>query len=332
MKLYKFFLTVILVFILTGLDGFEKYIQAKGDLLQTYKFEGEIVYDKAYGGFKIFKINGSFPDKNIQLTVRNTEYNGDNVEPKWSPDGKYIAYINEESIKKNNIYIMDPDGKNKRKITNFNYGIIFNIRWNSNGKEILFIYNSKKPKEKIVGKAVNVKTGIVKDVIEEKPNGCSEIIPSTNEEVLICITPPMLSNKYSFTIYQKKGRAEAATGGKQETIIYKGKAYSKKKELLLKTAFNPIWSRDNTKFAVIIGADLIIFDKDGNQINLLANMCLDEGAACLRMWSYDSKKILYSCYCGAEEIQERIYILNLETKKSFFIAEGQHPDWYFQKK
>jgi len=337
MKLHKIFLTSIIVFILIGFGIFEKYIHAKGDVLQKNKFEGEIIYDRAYyGGWHIFKINGSFPDKAIQLTIKDSKYSGNNIEPKWSPQGRYIAYVNREWGRgknvKSNIFIMDFDGGNRRRLTNFSYGIIFDIRWSKNGEEILFTYNPNKPKENIVEKAVNIKTGIIRDVIEEKANGCYHVIPSANEEVLICITPPIWSSKYSFSIYHREGRADAATGKKQETIFYKGKGYRKKKELPLKTAFNPIWSRDNTKFAVIIGADLIIFDKDGNQINRIENLCRAEGGACLRMWSYDSKKILYSCYCGAEEIQERIYILNLETKKSFFIAEGQHPDWYFQKK
>jgi len=332
MRLYKFSLIIIL-FILIIFEGFEKHLYANKDVLQKNKFEGEIVYDKASGGFHIFKISGSLPAKEIQLTTRDKKYYENNVEPKWSPNGKYIAYINEGSIEKNNIFIMNSDGNNKRRITSLSQGIIFNIRWDKTGNDILFTYNPNKPNENIVEKIVNIKTGIVRDVnmIEEKIKNCPEKISSADEMVLIC-RKWLMPGKDSFTLFQRVGGPETKTGKQQEIIFYKSSTYKKKKEFILEDAYYPIWSRNNSKFAIMIGSGLTIFDKDGNLVNRIDNLCRDEGAACLRMWSYDSKKILYSCYCGAEEIQERIYLLNLETKKSFFIAEGQHPDLYFKKR
>jgi len=333
MRLYRISLTVIIFFILIGFDGFVNYLNAKRDVLQNNKFEGEIVYDKASGGSYIFKIVGSAPNKEIQLTKRDSAYYGWNGEPKWSPDGKYIAYVNGEPIEKNSIFIMPSDGKNKREIANLRHGIIFNIRWNKTGNEIMFTYNPNKPNENIVEKIVDIKTGTVRDenMIEKKIKNCPEKISSADERVLIC-RKWLMPGKDSFTLYQRVGRRETTTGKQQEIIFYKGSTYRKKKEFILEDAYYPLWSGNNSKFAIMIGSGLTIFDKDGNLVNRVDNLCRDEGAACLRMWSYDSKKILYSCYCGAEEIQERIYLLNLETKKSFFIAEGQHPDWYFKKR
>jgi hypothetical protein len=56
MKLYKVILTILIVIILIGFDSFEKYPYAKQAVLQKNKFEGEIIYDRAYGGLHIFKI------------------------------------------------------------------------------------------------------------------------------------------------------------------------------------------------------------------------------------------------------------------------------------
>jgi len=313
------------------------------------EFEGEIVYDKAYGGSHIFKINGLSPGKEIQLTERESEHSGNNIEPEWSPDGKYIAYVNRawRPIEKSNIFnifIMEPDGKNQRKITNFSYGIIFNVRWDKTGNEILFTYNPSRVGEHIGEKAVNIRTGDVRDVdtSAEKIKGYVKIIPSGNEQVIIC-DKWLGPGEERFIVFQREGRPETTTEevkgeirkflykykDNPDVILYKGNFYRKKKELNLQNASNPIWSRDNMKFVVFMREDLTIFDKNGNEIHRIKNPFPDEGAICLRMWSDDSKKLLFSSYCAAEGVQERIYILNLETKKFFFIAEGQNPDWYF---
>lgn len=56
---------------------------------------------------------------------------------KWSPDGKYLTYVNAEGIQ--NIWQMLPDGSQQHAITDFKSGRIFNYVWAQDGKTILIV-------------------------------------------------------------------------------------------------------------------------------------------------------------------------------------------------
>lgn len=315
--IYMFF-----IFCVSAVTGNETY---------NNEFNGEIIFDRAAGGFHIFKINGAYPYREIQLTKKEP----DNYEPRWSPDGKYIVYINRKKSETSNIFIMDFNGNNKRKITSMENGIIFNIHWAKDGNEVHFAYNPNKPRSEIIEKAVDIRTGTMRNIekTEEKFNECDRTIQSPNEERLIC-TKLLISGKERLSIYQKEkdertviNRIAAKFKKDQKIFSYKGIDYQKKTEMILEDIADLLWSKDSLRFAALIGSKLAIFDKDGHEIIRKA-LCKDEGATCLRAWHQDPKKILYSCYCGAQEIQERIYLFDLETKKSLYIKEGQNPDWY----
>jgi len=308
------------------------------------KFEGEIVFDKAHDGFHIFRISGMAPYKEIQLTQKDPAIARDNIMPKWSPNGTRIAYVNRETSGKSNIFVIDPDGKNKKNITSLTHGIIVNLKWDNNGNEIHFTYNPNKPGEEITGKIVDVRTGVMRDITKKgvKLKACDSAIRSPNEDLLIC-TKWLMPGKEKFIIYHaetikengiKKILSKITKQAKkdEEVISCDDTEYKKKTEMILQDASEPLWDRDSLRFAILIGSQLTIFDKSGSKTVRVGVLCKNEGASCLRTWSQDSKRILYSCYCGAEEIQEKIYIYDLETKKSIYITEGQNPDWYFPAK
>jgi Tol biopolymer transport system component len=331
--MYKFLIYSFLVFV---------YINtAFGDISQKNKFEGKIVFDRAYGGFHIFKIDGSLPEKEIQLTKKNIKHYENYVEPKWSPDGKYIAYIARPEIEKSNIFIMDSNGENIKQITNLSYGIIINMRWNRNGNEILFTYNHK---GEMLEKAVDIGTSAIKNIEgkEEKLEKCNYTIPSPNEETLIC-EKWLMPDKWKISIYQKEDSDRSWSkyitvkikkilhwlNDEQEIVLFKDNFYNKKREFFFEgLSFSPLWSQDSLRFANLNREYLTIFDKDGSEIARIKELCKGEGATCLRSWPANINKMLYSCYCGAEEIQEKIYLIDLKTKKYLYITEGQNPDWY----
>ncbi len=63
--------------------------------------------------------------------------------PRWSPDGKRIAYVLtkgdlEKSMYDSNVWIIDADGKNDRQLT-FARGADFHPRWSPDGKSIAFL-------------------------------------------------------------------------------------------------------------------------------------------------------------------------------------------------
>ena len=50
--------------------------------------------------------------------VRLTHYPGDDTDPTWSPDGKYIAFVSDREHKGlYDIYLIDVDGNNRRRLT-----------------------------------------------------------------------------------------------------------------------------------------------------------------------------------------------------------------------
>ena len=66
-----------------------------------------------------------------QLTVEDSSY------PKWSPDGKQIAFVSSREGNRD-IYVMDADGHSQRRLTN-DPGYDSQINWSPDGEKIVFV-------------------------------------------------------------------------------------------------------------------------------------------------------------------------------------------------
>jgi TolB protein len=60
--------------------------------------------------------------------------------PSWSPDGKRVVFTsNREDGKTSNLYIVDADGRNLRKLTNLSAGsVAYWVSWTADGKYVYF--------------------------------------------------------------------------------------------------------------------------------------------------------------------------------------------------
>jgi Tol biopolymer transport system component len=78
---------------------------------------------------------------NGSLQGRLSEIRGDLGD--WSPDGKRVVFSSDQDNqeRKADIYIIDADGKNLRKIVNSPATREFNMNWSPDGKKILYISN-----------------------------------------------------------------------------------------------------------------------------------------------------------------------------------------------
>lgn len=105
-----------------------------------------------YEGSVFVSPNGKFValqivDKNYKKYLRIIPLNGDKLGTpqaqfeiglmesiKWSPDSKYLTYLSGDGI--SNIWQISLDGKDKKQLTNFTAGRIFNFAWSKDGKQI----------------------------------------------------------------------------------------------------------------------------------------------------------------------------------------------------
>ncbi|MFN3689422.1 MAG: S9 family peptidase, partial [Fimbriimonadales bacterium] len=66
-------------------------------------------------------------------------------QPRWSPDGKYVAFISNRQKPKSQIYVIPSDGGEARPITNLEEGSIAEFAWSPDGSKIAFIYRETAP-------------------------------------------------------------------------------------------------------------------------------------------------------------------------------------------
>jgi len=74
---------------------------------------------------------------------------GDHVdsEPKWSPDGKWIAFLsNRQDEKQFQIYLIPSDGGEARRLTNLK-GTIRHFDWSPDGRKLVLLFRRKDPEE-----------------------------------------------------------------------------------------------------------------------------------------------------------------------------------------
>lgn len=70
-------------------------------------------------------------------SVRGIQY------PQWSPDGRWLAYTAGSLFDTYQINIIDPDGKNQKRVTSFSAGSVFCVAWLPSSRHIVFAYNRR---------------------------------------------------------------------------------------------------------------------------------------------------------------------------------------------
>jgi TolB protein len=122
----------------TEIDSSGLYIMDSSGVFKRFFLWGPSIYDPDWSpmgdwialevGYHIYKIQTD-RDSLIQLT-----YSGENILPRWSPDGMKIVYQKISPVESLGIWIMDADGNNSRFAIN---GI--SPSWSPDGTEILYV-------------------------------------------------------------------------------------------------------------------------------------------------------------------------------------------------
>ena len=90
--------------------------------------EGKIAFVRANQIYTMTKAGGSV----TQLTTT-----GKNYRPRWSPDGRRIAYVQEDAAGRKNVFVMSASGTNKKKVTTS--GTVNTAAvWSPDGKTLAF--------------------------------------------------------------------------------------------------------------------------------------------------------------------------------------------------
>jgi Tol biopolymer transport system component len=55
----------------------------------------------------------------------------------WSPDGQWLAFSEGELFQARNLHIIDPQGRNKRAVTNFSYGGVWGAAWLPDSRRLM---------------------------------------------------------------------------------------------------------------------------------------------------------------------------------------------------
>lgn len=220
--------------------------------------------------------------------------NGSSSSPRWSPDGKWIAFLADRGDKRQ-IHLIRPDGGEAQKITEVKEGIN-SFEWSPDGKRILFAkreaVEGKEEREKRFGKFA------VEDaeyqfthlwIVDVKP----DLWPSPEEVPCYKSDTPSKSDKGESA---SKNTKDDCISLPKPTQLTKGEEF---------TVNSYSFSPDGTKVAFshqinplrnsYTTSDISILDLETGEIHpIVSNPGYDGGP----VWSPDSRWILYSTSAG----------------------------------
>jgi len=313
---------------------------------QTSKFNGRLVFVQ---GQKRKNINHIYLLNDADQKIIKLTQKGRNFLPKWSPDGKNIVFVSIRNDHRNyEIYLMDADGKNQRRLTKTPGGNSTNPRWDGSGKKIFYrstimgdtqenildLTTSEIQTLGSTGKLPEVKTiNNINEYIKE--NSKKEIerdlakIEKDEKELQNVIKQrrnmfeylPSPDGKYGVLYYDLLKKIVLLDLEKNEL-----------KEIKSQQSGVPAWSKDSKKLAYgndENGDHIEIFNIDKNQYTQIKiNKTEDEGCGSELSWNRDSKKIVYTCGTDYIADSSQMYILDLETQQVEKLIKGSSPDWY----
>ena len=221
----------------------------------------KIVFSKTgHGDSEIYVM-----DVDSKRLMRLTDTKGHDNHPCWSPDGKKIAFKSGRDGQRGwmgitgEIYVMDADGKNQRRITNNNVSDMY-PHWSPDGKRIVFVSGRS-------GKNDNI------FIMDTAGKNLTRLTGDKSANVQPCWSPD--GQKIAF-ISDRDGNWEIyvmdADGQNQTRLTYDAKV--DRKELYKTEDSGPQWSPDGQKIYFTSrgdtgGAEIYIMDADGkNQTRL----------------------------------------------------------------
>ncbi|MGB7297589.1 MAG: hypothetical protein WBC70_18585 [Candidatus Aminicenantales bacterium] len=98
--------------------------------------------------------------------IKALDTKGGACRPHWSKDGKKIAYVSGKADNKGDIWIMNPDGSEKKRLTTDSQNYDYYPSWSADGKWIVYANTSHKQKGNWEIRIINVLTGESKQITD----------------------------------------------------------------------------------------------------------------------------------------------------------------------
>jgi Tol biopolymer transport system component len=240
-----------------------------------------------------------------------TDGPGDDYAPRWSPDGKKIAFVSRRNGNPE-IYVMDADGKNATRLTN-NPAKDDSLDWSPDGKQIIFSSNR------------DGNYNLYRMPVEGENAGLSRLTDTSFDELDPSISP---DGRQILFVENEKGTYKLSMMGIDDK---QRKRLTDAGDVMAYSA--GAWAPDGNRFAYVIGymdvRDILIGDKKqitsyltGDRVTWHQGMNLYPG------WSPSGKQMVF---VSDMDRQSDIYIILADGKGIFQVthteAEDETPDW-----
>lgn len=272
--------------------------------------------------------------------MRLTNNTANDISPKWSPDGRKIAFLSDKDWKSEkkydvysnpnsdeyDVYIMNADGSNQMNITN-NDVVDYSPTWSPDGSKIAFISNRYRQVYFpifVVNADGSSEKRLTKEKIMSMPPFCWS--PDGSKIVFCCGDYEGEPSWEIYVINADGSNMTILTDDKKENVC-------------------PVWSPDGSKIAFLSGSsdfeeedneiyifvngDIYVMNADGSDKKRITDYSTKNTSLRDILWSPDGKKIAYEYwYVNVEnhEICMDLYIMNPDGSNQIclkkFTTEG----------
>ena len=229
------------------------------------------------------------PQLDLLRLTDSDDYDG---APAWSPDGRKIAFVSDRDGDRD-IYVMDADGSNVERLTNFGADDREGIRfiggppaWSPDGRKIAFDWD-------LDGGALDIFVmdadgSNIERLTDSDTHDSSPKWSPDGRRIAFDSWPPPL----------RQAAGDRETGRDGGWGIYAMNADGSNAERLTSESTQPAWSPDGRKIAFVSdrdGAlDIYVMDADGSNVERLTESDIDDVGP--PAWSPDGRRIAFVSY------------------------------------
>ncbi len=274
---------------------------------------------------------------------RCLEIDGQSRDPKWSPDGKMIAFASKRNGHSWEIYVMNSDASCQIRVTFTNNGHSTEPRWDRSGSGIYFL--TKENNGPMSENYIDLMSGKITSI-----NSTDRLVGVTGRQVKTVIDGASDSSIVKYLEDLREVGRNAIADVQEHYLVYPSPGgdlllnwpYGSEKMLLLKNGtkkdprhlppgIQPSWSRDGLGIAYFVGESpkrtLAVYDAVSMKMWEYRVSISSHEECRYPSWSRDSKKIAFSCGPVVGLGESWICIFDLERKATEKLFLGRRPDW-----